>query len=69
MTWEHYPNDKMDLSIINSNEMDILDQVINKFKNFKANDIVEYMHQERAYLETPDGAEIPFSLAKEIRNF
>ena len=63
------PNDKIDLSIIDSNEMDILDQVINKFKNFKATDIVDYMHQERAYLETQDGKEIPFSLAKEIREF
>ena len=63
------PNDKIDLSIINANEMDILDQVINKFRNFKAHDIVDYMHQERAYLETQDGKEIPFSLAKEIRDF
>lgn len=63
------PNDKIDLSALNANEMDILDQVINKFKNFKATDIVEYMHKERAYMETKDGQEIPFSLAKEIRAF
>lgn len=63
------PNDKIDLSIIDANEMDILDQVINKFRNFKANDIVKYMHEERAYLETKEGKEIPFSLAKEIKDF
>lgn len=63
------PNDIIDLSIIAANEMDILDQVINKFRNFKANDIVKYMHEERAYLETQDGKEIPFSLAKEIKDF
>lgn len=60
-------NDKLDLSNLHSNEMDILDQVINKFKNFKAKDIVEYMHKERAYIETKDGQIIPFSLAKEIK--
>lgn len=63
------PNDKMDLSIIDANEMDILDQVINKFRNFHTSEIVKYMHEERAYLETQDGKEIPFSLAKEIREF
>jgi len=63
------PNDKMDLSIIDAKEMDILDLVINKFRNFKASEIVEYMHEERAYLETQDGKEIPFSLAKELKDF
>lgn len=63
------PNDKIDLSIIDANEMDILDQVINKFRNFKAKDIINYMHEERAYLETQDKQEIPFSLAKDIRDF
>lgn len=63
------PNDKIDLSIIDAYEMDILDQVINKFRYFNANDIVKYMHEERAYIETQDGKEIPFSLAKEIIDF
>jgi len=63
------PNNKLDLSNLDSNDMDILDQVIYKFKNFKANDIVEYMHRERAYIETRDGQIIPFSLAKEINEF
>lgn len=31
--------------------------------------IVDYMHEERAYLETEPGGIIPFSLAKEIRKF
>lgn len=63
------PNNKIDLSTLNANEMDILDQVIKKFKNYKASDIVEYMHNERAYIETKDGQEIPFSLAKDIKTF
>ena len=32
-------------------------------------DIIEYMHDERAYMETKPGEIIPFSLAKEIKAF
>lgn len=35
----------------------------------KKQDIVEYMHKEKAYIETKQGNIIPFSLAKEIREF
>ena len=34
-----------------------------------AKDIVDYMHEEKAYKETNAGEIIPFSLAKEIRSF
>lgn len=64
-----YPSKNVDYSIINDNEKDILNKVIAKFKNDKAKDIVDYMHQERAYKETVAGEIIPFSLAKEIRAF
>jgi hypothetical protein len=46
-----------------------LDKVIEKFKNYKAKEIVNYMHEEKAYTETLSGDIIPFSLAKEIRAF
>lgn len=64
-----YPSEKADYSILSGEEKDILDAVIEKFKNYKASEIVEYMHEERAYNETSNGDIIPFSLAKEIRNF
>ena len=38
-------------------------------KDYKAKDIIEYMHKEKAYIETKPGDIIPFSLAKEIREF
>ena len=63
-----YPNDNADYSILSSEEKEILDAVIRKFKDYKAFEIVNYMHEERAYKETSNGAIIPFSLAKEIRN-
>lgn len=64
-----YPSEKVDYTILSSEEKLILDTVIKKFKNYKASEIVDYMHEERAYKETSNGAIIPFSLAKEIRNF
>lgn len=59
----------MDYSILSEDEKAILEKVIAKFKNFKAKDIVDYMHEEKAYKETAAGEIIPFSLAKEIRAF
>lgn len=64
-----YPSEGMDYSIISNEEKNILDEVILKFRSFKTKDIIDYMHQERAYQETSLGDIIPFSLAKEIREF
>ena len=43
--------------------------MIKKFKDYKAKDIIEYMHGETAYTKTKAGEMIPFSLAKDIREF
>lgn len=64
-----YPTANMDYSVLTDGEKAILDKVITKFKDYKAKDIVDYMHNERAYIETKSGEIIPFSLAKEIRTF
>jgi putative zinc finger/helix-turn-helix YgiT family protein len=64
-----YPTPNMDYSVLTDGEKAILDKVIIKFKDYKAKDIVDYMHDERAYKETKNGDIIPFSLAKEIRVF
>ena len=64
-----YPTANMDYSVLSGGEKAILDKVIEKFKDYKAKDIVDYMHDERAYKETKSGEIIPFSLAKEIRAF
>ena len=64
-----YPTAGMDYSILTDSERTILDKVIKKFKNYKAKDIIDYMHAEKAYTETNAGEIIPFSLAKEIRAF
>lgn len=64
-----YPTDNMDYSVLNDGEKAVLDKVITKFIDYKAKDIVDYMHEEKAYIETNPGEIIPFSLAKEIRMF
>ena len=64
-----YPSKYVDYSILTLKEKDILDRIIKKFKNFKASEIVKYMHEEKVYQETVNGAIIPFSLAREIRDF
>lgn len=64
-----YPTPNMDYSVLTDGEKAILDKVIIKFKDYKAKDIVDYMHDERAYKETKNGDIIPFSMAKEIRAF
>lgn len=64
-----YPTVNMDYSVLDNKEKMILDKVIAKFKDYKAKEIVDYMHDERAYTETNSGEIIPFSLAKEIRTF
>lgn len=64
-----YPTVNMDYSVLTDGEKAILDKIIIKFKDYKTKDIVAYMHDEKAYLETKPGEIIPFSLAKEIRAF
>lgn len=64
-----YPVQGMDYAILSRAEKKILDCVIEKFRDWKAKDIVDYMHEEKAYRETQMGEIIPFSLAKEIRAF
>lgn len=64
-----YPVANMDYSVLTDEEKVILDKVIIKFKDYKTKDIVDYMHDEKVYIETKPGEIIPFSLAKEIRVF
>ena len=64
-----YSNEKMNYDLLSNDEKRVLDDVIAKFKSWKAKEIVDYMHAEKAYKNTTQGDIIPFSLAKEIRAF
>ena len=63
------PNEKLDEGNLSDAEKEVLDRVIDKFKTFNSTEIVNYMHDETAYRETEDKEVIPFSLAREIREF
>jgi len=63
------PNEKLDETGLSIEERKILDMVIEKFKTKTAPQIINYMHDEVAYKETKDKEIIPFSLAKQIRDF
>ena len=61
-----YPNDNYRGKKLNAKEKNICDRVINKFKNFYTKELVDYMHKERAYIETNINDIINFSYAKFI---
>ena len=63
------PSVDKDYTVLSSDDISVLERVVNKFKNYNAKEIVEYMHEEKAYCETEFGAVIPFGLASTIRDF
>ena len=63
------PKEGMNYSVLSAEDKNVLDIVIRKFNNYSTKEIVDYMHKEKAYLETKPGEIIPFSIAKEIREF
>ena len=62
-----YPTKGMNYRVLSAKDKKVLDAIIKKFNDYKAKEIVDYMHEEKAYRETNPGDIIPFSLAKEIR--
>lgn len=63
------PNPTIDQTCLSEEDKAVLDMVIKRFEKAKADEIVSYMHKEKAYVETKDKEVIPYRLAKEIRGF
>lgn len=61
------PNEEYKGKKLTNEEKEICDKVINKFKEFKTKEIVEYMHKEKAYTETNTNDVIDFSYAKYVK--
>lgn len=55
------PND-----ILSNEELNILERVYNKFKNFGSVDISNYSHKEKGYISTKQGDIISYSYAKDM---
>ena len=53
---------------LTADDISIMDIVIRKFGKMSKHEIVNYMHQERAYLETPPREIISFEYAKHIHS-
>lgn len=50
-------------------EIDIIYQVANKFKNMLTQQIIDYMHEEDAYKDTAMNQIIPFSKCLTLKDF
>jgi len=61
------PNKQVNIAEFSIEELNVLETVVTKFKNYKSKEIIDYMHKERAYLETEEYTIIPYSLAKELK--
>lgn len=53
-------------SKLNNQELEIIDEIIQKFKDMNTEAVVEYMHKEKAYTETEKNQFISYHYAKKI---
>lgn len=60
------PKGQISCSAFSHDELNILETVTAKFKDFKTKELIEYMHKEPAYTQTTPNQIIPFSLAKQL---
>ena len=65
--YHFYPNTALDPSELTRNEMNILDTIIAKFRNYGVSLMVSYMQEETAYKQTNQGDIIPYNLAGKIK--
>lgn len=56
-------------SNLSKEEQESIDMVINLFKDFSTKDLVSYMHNEKAYLDTNANEFISYNFAKDIHLF
>ena len=54
---------------LNDGEVEIIDFILNKFKDFNSKQLVDYMHKEKAYIETNKFEVIPYFYSSEISFF
>lgn len=57
----------MPSDVLSSDELDVLERIYDKFKDFGSADISNYSHKERGYKCTKQGEVISYSYAKYIK--
>lgn len=60
------PNKEINISDFSLEELNVLQTVATKFKDFKSKEIIDYMHKEKVYSDTLPNHIIPYSLAKPL---
>ncbi len=63
------PNMEVTISSFTLEDLNILELISSKFKDFCSKEIVDYMHQEKAYRETEPYHIISYEHAKELNEF
>jgi hypothetical protein len=60
------PNAEVNVSKFTLEELNILELICSKFKDYSSRKIVDYMHKEKAYRETEPFHLISYELSKEL---
>ena len=63
------PHNDVGIDCLSNNEIEVLDKVVTKFKDYKVQDMIAYTQNEDIYNNLIYGDVISFELAKEIRSF
>lgn len=60
------PNKEVNISEFTLEELNVLESVARKFRDYNTKQIVDYMHKEKAYTDTEEHQIIPYGLTKEL---
>ena len=63
---EVIPECEVPKNVLSEKELEVLERVYNKFKNYGSVEISNYSHNEKGYTMTNQGEVIPYSYAKHI---
>jgi len=60
------PYKDVNISDFSLEELNVLELVATTFQHYNSKDIIDYMHKEKAYVETMPNQIIPYSLSKQL---
>ena len=69
LSYKIVAKEETNLARFSLEELSVLEEVAKKFKDFKAKEIVDCMHEEKAYTDIEANQIIPFSLSRELKAF
>ena len=64
-----FPNDNIEDSVLSEEDLKVIDDVLDKFKSYNTQELVDYMHQEKAYINTVPSEIISFKYADSLIDF